>query len=378
MQTQIDEIQRIPIKVLEEFDKYCEQKGITGKQKEEKLKDLIILVKRSSYEPGEAIGIVAAQSISEPATQMTMRSYTLASTKDRLSKVTQGLPRLIEIFDVRKTYEKNMKIYLKPEYNDKEKARNFAGKIKSKKVADVIAGDSIDLINMRIELELDSEKDIEKIEKIFAKTKIEVSHRGKNVYIKPKKTDIKTLKKIRNKLLKTHVEGVKGIEEVLVAKEDEEWMIQTIGTNVKKILKMDEVDMFRTTTNDIQQVYEVLGVEAARNIILNESKATMNEQGLEIDIRHLILLADIMTVDGDVKAIGRYGISGAKASVLARANFEETKKHLVNAAVAGEKDELKGVIENVLIGQIVPVGTGMVELGIDVEKMRASKGKKLE
>jgi DNA-directed RNA polymerase subunit A" len=372
------DIERIPKIVLEEFEKYCETNGITGKQKDEKLKKLMKLVSKYAYEPGEAIGIVAAQSISEPATQMTMRSYTLASTKDRLSKITQGLPRLIEIFDARKTYEKNMKIFLKPEYNDKEKVRAIATKIKSKKIMDIIAGDSIDLINMKIELELDNEKDVEKIQKLLSKTKIEVTHRGKVVYIKPKKTDIKTLKKIRSKLLKTHIEGIKSIEEVLVVKEGDEWIIQTIGTNLKKVLLMDEIDVARTTTNDMQQVHEVLGVEAARNIILTESKNTLGEQGLEIDIRHLLILADTMTVDGDIKAIGRYGVSGAKTSVLARANFEETKKHIVNASISGEIDELKGVIENVLIGQLVPVGTGMVELGIDVEKMRASKGKKLE
>ncbi|MFH1631142.1 MAG: DNA-directed RNA polymerase subunit A'' [Candidatus Aenigmatarchaeota archaeon] len=364
--------------VIEDFEKYCEKHGITGKQKDEKLKKLLAIIKKMSYEPGEAIGIVAAQSISEPATQMTMRSYTLASTKDRLSKITQGLPRLIEIFDARKTYEKHMKIYLTPEYNDKEKARTLANKIKSKKIMDIISCDSIDLINLRIEFELENEKDIEKIQKLLAKTKVELTHRGKTIYIKPKKTDIKTLRKIRNKLLKTHIEGVKNIEEVLVVKEDNEWIVQTIGTNLKKILKLEEIDVARTTTNDVQQVLEVLGVEAARNIILHESKMTMSEQGLDIDIRHMILLADIMTAAGDIKAIGRYGVSGAKASVLARANFEETKKHLVNAAISGEIDTLRGVIENVLVGQIVPVGTGMVELGIDVEKMRKAKGVKLD
>jgi DNA-directed RNA polymerase subunit A" len=120
-----------------------------------------------------------------------------------------------------------------------------------------------------------------------------------------------------------------------------------------------------------------MGIEAARNVILNEAKAALDEQGLDVDIRHLILLSDVMTVDGDVKAIGRYGVSGGKTSVLARANFEETKKHIVNASFYGEKDDFAGVIENVLIGQLVPVGTGMVELAVDVEKIKASvKGKK--
>ncbi len=357
-------------KMIEQFEKWCNQNEVTGREKEKKLEEFRKLMERSQYEPGEAIGIIAAQSISEPATQMTMRSYILASQRDRLSKVTQGLPRLIEIFDVRKTYEKNMKIWFKPEFNDKDKARDIAARIKARKVQDIITADSIDLANMRIELELEKASDKEKIEKLLAKTTIEVTSRAEKVFIKPKKDDIKSLRKIRAKLLKAHIDGIKGIDEVVVVKENEDWIIQTAGTNLKKVLKMPEVDVTRTTTNDVQQVYEVLGIEAARNVILQESKATLDEQGLDIDIRHLLLLADTMTVEGDVKPIGRYGVSGEKASVLARANFEETKKHIVNASFYGEKDMLKGVVENVLIGHIIPIGTGMVKLGIDVEKLK--------
>jgi len=306
-------------------------------------------------------------------THNTMRSYIMATQRDRLSKVTQGLPRLIEIFDARKTYEKNMKIYLKPQYNNKDDAKEIAGRIQAKKVSDIITSDSIDLINMRIELELEKESYRELLEKLLAKVKVEINFRGNRIFIKPQKEDTKALRKFRNKLLKAHIGGIKGIEEVIVVREGNDWMIQTTGTNLKKILQMEEIDIERTTTNDIEQVYEVLGIEAARNVILQEAKATLEEQGLEIDIRHLLLLADIMTVDGNVKAIGRYGVSGAKASFLARANFEETKKHIINAAFNGEKDDLRGVIENVLIGQVVPIGTGVVELGIDIDKMKAAQ-----
>jgi len=82
-------------------------------------------------------------------------------------------------------------------------------------------------------------------------------------------------------------------------------------------------------------------IEAGRTAIINQAQYTMEEQGLGVDIRYIMLLADLMTVDGEIKAIGRYGISGQKASVLVRASFEETKKHLVAASVRGEKDLLK-------------------------------------
>lgn len=305
-------------------------------------------------------------------THNTMRSYTMASQSDRLSKVTHGLPRLIEIFDARKTFEKNMMIYLLPEYNTKEKAKELASKMKALKMSDIIVYDSIDLVNMQIEMELERESYKDTVKELLEKhvKDCDTSTRGKTIYIKPKKENVKNLRKIKNKILKLHTQGVKGIDNVVVIKEDEDWIIQTTGTNLKKVLRIEGVDIARTKTNDIYQIYDVLGIEAARNVILQESKETLDEQGLDVDIRHLMLLSDMMTFDGTIKDIGRYGVSGKKASVLARANFEETKKHIVNASFYGEKDKLDGIIENVLVGQIAPIGTGMVELAVDMEKMK--------
>lgn len=357
---------------MAEFEKYCKDNNLSTKEVEAKLALLGKLVEKYMYEPGEAIGIIAAQSISEPATQMTMRSYTLASQSDRLSKVTQGLPRLIEIFDARRTYKKNMTIYLTPEFNVKEKARDIASKIKSQKLGDLVISESIDLVEMKLELELERDEDKKNVEAVLQKhvKSIELSIRGKKIFIKPKKDDFKNLRKLKNKLLKLHINGIKGIENVIVIKEEKDWIIQTTGTNLKKVLKIEGIDIKRAKTNDVYQVYEVMGIEAARNIILQEAKETLDEQGLEVDIRHLMLLADMMTFDGTVKAIGRYGVSGKKSSVLARANFEETKKHLINASFYGETDTLDGVIENIIVGQIAPIGTGMVQLAIDPEKMK--------
>ena len=369
--------EKLPKTVMDDFEAYCKKNSITGKQKEAALEKLAKAYDMYKYEPGEAIGIIAAQSISEPATQMTMRSYTMASQSDRLSKVTHGLPRLIEIFDARKTFEKNMIIYLTKEYNTKEKAKELAIRIKSLKLSDIIVSDSIDLVNMQIEFELEKESYKEAAKELLEKhaKDCDITVRGKSVFVTPKKDNIKNLRKIKNKMIKLHTAGVKGIENVVVIKEDDDWVLQTTGTNLKKILRFEGVDVYRTKTNDIHQVYEVLGIEAARNVILQESKETLDEQGLDVDVRHLMLLADMMTFDGTVKDIGRYGVSGKKASVLARANFEETKKHLVNASFYGEKDKLEGIIENILLGQIAPVGTGMVKLAVDMEKMRKKQPK---
>ena len=102
--------------------------------------------------------------------------------------------------------------------------------------------------------------------------------------------------------------------------------------------------------------------EAARNALIKEAHNVLEEQGLDVDVRHVMLVSDIMTKMGEVQQIGRHGISGEKSSVLARAAFELTIQHLVSAAIRGEIDPLKGVIENIIVGQSMPLGTGSVEL----------------
>ncbi|ERG98637.1 MAG: DNA-directed RNA polymerase, beta'' subunit/160 kD subunit, partial [Haloquadratum sp. J07HQX50] len=129
------------------------------------------------------------------------------------------------------------------------------------------------------------------------------------------------------------------------------------------VLKIDGVDATRTTSNNIHEVRKNLGIEAAREAIINETMETLREQGLDdVNVRHLMLVADIMTNNGEIESIGRHGISGSKESVLARAAFEVTVNHLLDAAVHGEEDDLDGVIENVIAGKPVAIGTGDVDL----------------
>jgi DNA-directed RNA polymerase subunit A" len=158
------------------------------------------------------------------------------------------------------------------------------------------------------------------------------------------------------------IQGLDGIERAILRKTGNEYIIYTAGSNLRDVLAQEKVDRKRTTTNSIQEIYEVLGVEAARNSIIHEASRTLEEQGLSVDIRHIMLVADLMTNDGDVKAIGRHGISGRKSSVLARAAFEITATHLLHAALTGESDDLDGVAENIIVGQPVTLGTGAVNL----------------
>ena len=122
------------------------------------------------------------------------------------------------------------------------------------------------------------------------------------------------------------------------------------------------VDTTRTRTNNISEISQVLGIEAARNAIIHEALSTLAEQGILVDVRHIMLVADMMCMDGEVKQIGRHGIAGEKESVLSRAAFEVTVNHLLDAAVANEVDELSGVTENVIVGQPIQLGTGDVKL----------------
>ncbi|MFQ6057178.1 MAG: DNA-directed RNA polymerase subunit A'', partial [Methanosarcinales archaeon] len=173
---------------------------------------------------------------------------------------------------------------------------------------------------------------------------------------------IKELQKLKTKILNTRIKGVKGVTQIIVTQKDSEWVINTLGSNLQKVMEIKGVDTTRTVSNNIHEILKVLGVEAARQSIINEAMSTLREQGLDVDIRHVMLVADVMTADGKIKAIGRYGVAGAKGSVLARANFEETIKHLTNAAIQGEVDKLESIVENVMINQVVPIGTGMFDL----------------
>jgi DNA-directed RNA polymerase subunit A" len=112
-------------------------------------------------------------------------------------------------------------------------------------------------------------------------------------------------------------------------------LLYTEGSNLAAVLRIKGVDTTRVYTNNIHEIEEVLGIEAARNAIIKEAMGVLEEQGLDVDIRHVMLIADMMTADGTIKQIGRHGVSGEKPSVLARAAFEVTINHLLEASVRG-------------------------------------------
>jgi DNA-directed RNA polymerase subunit A" len=184
------------------------------------------------------------------------------------------------------------------------------------------------------------------------------------------------LQDLKTKLQKKRLRGVKGILRAVVRKHGEEYVVYAEGSNLKGVFEIPGVDKRRTTTNDIYQIYETLGIEAGRTAIMNEALKVLEDQNLDVDIRHIMLVADQMTVSGELQAVGRQGISGSKSSVLARAAFEETEKHILNAALHSEVDPLSGVAECIIVGQPIPVGTGTVKLAVKPEVMKMMQKKK--
>ena len=367
----INEAEKIlPPKMIDELKALFKEYKPAEAQKERIVKKVVEVYNKSKFECGEAVGVVSAQSISEPSTQLTMRSYHVAGAAE--VKVTLGLPRLVEIFDARRSPTTPMMvIYLQSKHNTAEKAKDIANEIKMVALKDIATSSAVDLLKMQIDVALDPKLMREKgvraskvVDALKEQLKgVNVKESGDGVSIKTKdEATVKAMQKLRAKAMDAHISGIKDIEQIIVTQKDGEWVLNTVGTNLAKVLEFEGIDITRTTTNNIHEIAKVLGIEAARNAIVKESSRIIGEQGLDVDIRHLMLVADVMTADGKVKAIGRYGVAGAKGSVLARASFEETIKHLAKAAVTSERDTLDSIVENVMINQVVPVGTGMFKL----------------
>jgi len=324
---------------------------------------------KNLIDPSEACGIVGAQSIGEPGTQMTMRTFHYAGVAE--INVTLGLPRLIEIVDARSIPSTPMmNIYLRDEYRlNSNLAKEVANQIEITRL-NSIADIETDLTNFVIyvkpnmntmkskNITIDELADnIKKLRGIDAKVDRE------RIKISLDDPSYKKLLDVNETLKDLKVKGIDGIRRIIIRNEPKEgYVIYSEGSNFEEVLKINGVDPYRTTTNDIQAVGRVLGIEAARNMIIQEAYNTLSEQGLNVDLRHIMLVADIMTVDGTIRAIGRHGVSKEKESVLSRAAFEITVSHLLQAARRGETDKLGGVAENIIVGQPVNLGTGAVEL----------------
>ena len=325
----------------------------------------------AQIDAGEAVGLVGAESIGEPGTQMTLNTFHYAGVAEM--NVTTGLPRIIEILDGRKSIATpNMEIFLKAPYNKGKDIREVALQIKETKVDELVTEYGMNIVDLKIELKVNSEKMkefdvtpaflVKAIEKgLSSESSVKYDDGVVTLKLKGKEDDkgLNSLYRLKEKAKDVYVKGIKGVTQILPVKRKDEFIIITAGSNLKKVFELDFVDTDRTSSNDIYEISEVLGVEAARQAIMDEVFKVIETQGLNVDIRHVMLVADTMTSSGEIKGITRYGVVSEKASVLARASFETPIKHVINAALKGEVDWLNSVVENVMLNQAVPVGTGL-------------------
>lgn len=350
--------------------------------------------KRASVDPFEAVGIVTAQSIGEPGTQMTMRTFHYAGVAT--VNVTQGLPRIIEIVDARKSPDTpTMNIYVeefdakgKPLATEEKAVQKLAASLETTTTQD-IADIDVEVAQRYIMLKLNNSHlklknmtGAEVRDKLSRATKLFIAIedgselKPKILKIIPgvaKEDDLKeidanpptytALLQLEEKIKTLRLKGVKDIHRANVQQDQEgQYYISTIGSNLSKVSDFAGVDRGRTYTNNITSIHDYLGIEAARQAIINELILTLEGARLEVDVRHLLMVADVMTSEGEVRAIGRHGVSGTKHSILARAAFEVTVNHLLKAGIIGERDNLTGVAENIIVGQPIALGTGSVEL----------------
>jgi DNA-directed RNA polymerase subunit A" len=368
----------LPKKTKDQLHKFPDDKEITDSQFRLILERVLKEYMSTRIEACEAVGVIAAQSIGEPGTQMTMRTFHYAGVAE--INVTLGLPRLIEIMDARKEPSTpTMTVYLEEEYcNDRDRAREVSWQIEAAPLHEF--GDiTTDMENMYVIVHLNTKVcDKRKIlpadimetaprkirdRRHYRDFEHEINEETSTIIFSPKnKESYQNLFQLAEHVRNVIVQGIDDILRVVVRKETGEYILYTEGSNIKDVFDVVGVDTTRTRTNNISEIASVLGIEAARNAIIHEAVSTLNEQGILVDVRHIMLVSDMMCMEGEVKQIGRHGIAGEKESVLSRAAFEVTVNHLLDAAVANEVDELSGVTENVIVGQPILLGTGDVKL----------------
>jgi DNA-directed RNA polymerase subunit A" len=310
-------------------------------------------------------------------THNTMNTFHYAGVAE--IDVTQGLPRLIELVDARKEPDTPMMtVRLNEEHaTERERAHEVVWQIEATGILEL--GDvSTNVADMRVQIDLNEQTLDERMitaeeiaEQIQGDLGVEAVQSGSVVEFGPEEPSYRDLLQLVEELREITFKGIEDIDRVVIRKEtapdtkdyDEEFVLYTEGSAFGDVLDIEGVDASRTTCNNIHEINRELGIEAARESLIDETMNTLEEQGLDdVNIRHLMLVADIMTTDGTIESIGRHGISGAKESVLARAAFEVTVNHLLDAAIHGETDTLNGVTENVIVGKPIKLGTGDVDL----------------
>ncbi|OBA20992.1 DNA-directed RNA polymerase II largest subunit [Metschnikowia bicuspidata var. bicuspidata NRRL YB-4993] len=395
---------------------------------------------KSIVHPGEMVGVVAAQSIGEPATQMTLNTFHYAGVSSK--NVTLGVPRLKEILNVAKNIKTPaLTVYLKPEIAvDIEKAKVVQSAIEHTTLKNVTSSTEIyydpdprstvieedydtveayfaipdekveETIDNQspwlLRLELDRAKMLDK-QLTMAQVAEKISQNfGEDLFViwsddtadkliircrvirDPKleeegdHEEDQILKRVEAHMLETiSLRGIPGITRVFMMQhkmstpdadgeflQKQEWVLETDGVNLAEVITVPGVDASRTYSNNFIEILSVLGIEATRTALFKEILNVIAFDGSYVNYRHMALLVDVMTARGHLMAITRHGINRAETGALMRCSFEETVEILLDAGAAAELDDCRGISENVILGQMPPLGTGAFDVMVD-EKM---------
>lgn len=377
---------------------------------------------KAIVQPGEMVGAIAAQSIGEPATQMTLNTFHYAGVSSK--NVTLGIPRLKELINVAKNMKTpSLTVYLKSAH-DKQKAKNVQRALEFHYLRSIVKSVKIlydpdpvnttvpedqmfvrfwyllpldeleDLNPWVLRFELDSNllfdqgltvaQIVEKIQFYFDNNTLHCIYSDDNtidpvIRLRLTTNECDDMSQLQELLLDNVVlKGVNDIQKVFMREEkinefsqDTEWVLDTEGTNLLDVMAVPEVDFTRTVSNNVIEIFETLGIEAARSTLLKELKQVLSFDGSYVNHRHLATLVDIMTYRGHLMSITRHGVNRTETGPLTRCSFEETADILLEAAIFSEMDNMKGVTDNVLIGQLAPLGTGHVDLYLDTDKLKS-------
>lgn len=418
------------------------------------LQNIHIAFQKSFVQAGEMVGTIAAQSIGEPATQMTLNTFHFAGVGEK-SNVTRGVPRVRELLNISKNLKNPSLTIYANNATDTEHVVKLMNKLELTTLRNITTNTSIYFTGtehhqhsqiadplmeifkefqnstssqsqlpsqpqpssntqndkMRWVLRIDLNKKImldkhlkmediyieimktyaNDIQCLYADDNADVLMMNIEILSQEESNNTKqcndyyddycVLKILEQQLLdKITLCGITGLNKVVIRPNQDigqfdaygnftypkQWVLDTDGTALLEALIDPEVDAEKTISNDINEIYDVLGIEAARNGLVKEIANVLKSEGLEgYDIRHINLLAEAMTCRGSLMSIDRHGINRGEIGPLAKISFEETEKQLYQASVFGEIDYVSGVSSNIMLGQVAPCGSGIVNILFD-------------
>ncbi|CAL9754379.1 unnamed protein product [Musa acuminata subsp. burmannicoides] len=362
--------------------------GISSKQLEVFLETCISRYHSKKVEAGAAIGAIGAQSIGEPGTQMTLKTFHFAGVASM--NVTLGVPRIKEIINASKNISTPIVTATLLNGRDVLSARVVKSCIEKTVLGEVAKAlkivlkssrpyivvkldmDLIEALHMRVSAESVCHSILN-----HPKIKLKSEHINNigsdKLKIYPPEADRRKLQfemhSLKAMLPKVIVKGIPTVERAVINETNGVYNLLVEGTNLLAVMGTPGIDASKTRSNHVIEVQRTLGIEAARQCIINEIQYTMRGHGMSIDTRHMMLLADLMTYKGEVLGITRFGISKMKESVLMLASFEKTAEHLFNASYGGRDDQIEGVSECIIMGIPMQLGTGILKVRQRVEKL---------